>query len=54
MPLVKIDVIRNARTPPELRALADVVQDVLEQDFRAPKKDRYQVYFQHVYITIIA
>lgn len=43
MPLVKIDVIKGRRSPTQLRALADVVQSVMLQDFKAPPKDRYQV-----------
>jgi phenylpyruvate tautomerase PptA (4-oxalocrotonate tautomerase family) len=43
MPLVKIDVIKGRRSPSQLRILADVVQNVMLQEFKAPPKDRYQV-----------
>lgn len=41
MPLVKIDMIKNVRTPQEIKKLADVVQEVLLQKFNAPPRDRY-------------
>ena len=43
MPLVKIDVIKGRRLPTQLRTLADTVQSVMLQKFKAPPKDRYQV-----------
>jgi len=43
MPLVKIDVIKGRRSPSQLRTLADTVQSVMLQKFKAPPKDRYQV-----------
>ena len=43
MPLVRIDVIKGQRSPDELRRLADVVQQVLLDNFDAPPGDRYQV-----------
>ena len=46
MPLVRIDVVRG-RTPEELRALADTVQEVMLDVFAAPARDRYQVIHQH-------
>jgi phenylpyruvate tautomerase PptA (4-oxalocrotonate tautomerase family) len=46
MPLVRIDVVEG-REPPELRRLADVVQEVLEEVFAAPPRDRYQVVEEH-------
>jgi phenylpyruvate tautomerase PptA (4-oxalocrotonate tautomerase family) len=46
MPLVRIDVVEG-RTPAELRRLADVVQDVVEEVFAAPPRDRYQVIDEH-------
>jgi phenylpyruvate tautomerase PptA (4-oxalocrotonate tautomerase family) len=36
MPLVKIDMIKNVRTPDEIKKLADVVQEVLLAKFKAP------------------
>ncbi|PQE33725.1 4-oxalocrotonate tautomerase protein [Rutstroemia sp. NJR-2017a WRK4] len=52
MPLVKIDIIRNVRTPEEIKKLADVVQEVMLGKFNAPAKDRrvdkrYQIITQH-------
>ena len=47
MPLVKIDLIKEARKPDEIRKVANVVQMVLEKDFNAPKHDRYQIITQH-------
>jgi phenylpyruvate tautomerase PptA (4-oxalocrotonate tautomerase family) len=46
MPLVRIDVVEG-RTPAELRRLADVVQEVVEEVFAAPPRDRYQVVDEH-------
>ena len=43
MPLVRIDIIRGVRTPDEVRKLADVVQDTMLANFKAPPRDRYQV-----------
>ncbi|MEJ5914266.1 tautomerase family protein [Pseudokineococcus sp. 1T1Z-3] len=46
MPLVRIDVTQG-RSPQELRQLADVVQEVMEDVFAAPPRDRYQVVTEH-------
>jgi phenylpyruvate tautomerase PptA (4-oxalocrotonate tautomerase family) len=43
MPFVKIDVIKGRRSPAQLRTLADTIQAVMLQKFKAPPKDRYQV-----------
>jgi phenylpyruvate tautomerase PptA (4-oxalocrotonate tautomerase family) len=43
MPLVKIDMIKSRRSPAQLRMLADTIQTVMLQKFKAPSKDRYQV-----------
>jgi phenylpyruvate tautomerase PptA (4-oxalocrotonate tautomerase family) len=43
MPLVKIDMIKNVRTPEQIKKLADTVQEVLLDKFAAPPRDRYQV-----------
>ncbi|TVY90875.1 putative tautomerase [Lachnellula willkommii] len=40
MPLVKIDMIKNVRTPAEIKKLADVVQGVMLEKFNAPPRDR--------------
>ena len=53
MPLVRIDV-QEGRTPAELRAIADVVQDVMLDAFAAPPRDRYQVITEHKPGQIIA
>ena len=53
MPLVRIDLVRG-RTPAELRALADTVQEVVLDVFAAPERDRYQVIHQHEPDEIIA
>ncbi|PQE25456.1 4-oxalocrotonate tautomerase protein [Rutstroemia sp. NJR-2017a BBW] len=53
MPLVKIDIIRNVRTPEEIKKLADVVQEVMLEKFNAPAKDRYQIITQHEPYEII-
>lgn len=47
MPLVKIDIIRGARTAEQIRKLADTVQKTLEAHFNAPYRDRYQILTQH-------
>ncbi|MDO9380968.1 MAG: tautomerase family protein [Nocardioidaceae bacterium] len=46
MPLVRIDLVQG-REPAAVRAIADVVQEVLESDFAAPPRDRYQVVTEH-------
>jgi phenylpyruvate tautomerase PptA (4-oxalocrotonate tautomerase family) len=46
VPLVRIDVVEG-REPEQLRRLADVVQEVLEEVFAAPPRDRYQVIDEH-------
>ena len=43
MPLVKIDLIKGARTPDEIKHVAEVIQQVLIDKFAAPTRDRYQV-----------
>jgi phenylpyruvate tautomerase PptA (4-oxalocrotonate tautomerase family) len=50
---VRIDLVRG-RTPAELRALADTVQEVVLDVFAAPERDRYQVIHQHEPDEIIA
>ena len=47
MPLVRIDVIEGRRTPEQLRAFADTVQEVMLDVFAAPPRDRYQVVTEH-------
>ena len=47
MPLVRIDVIEGRRTPEQLRAFADTVQEVMLDVFAAPPRDRYQVLTEH-------
>lgn len=54
MPLVRIDVVEDRRTPDQLRELADVVQDVMLDTFAAPPRDRYQIITEHKPGQIIA
>lgn len=53
MPLVRIDVVEG-RTPEQLRAVADVVQEVMLEVFAAPPRDRYQVITEHPRGQVIA
>lgn len=46
MPLVRIDVLEG-RSEEELRLLLDTVQEVMESEFEAPPRDRYQVLTEH-------
>ncbi|WP_433788127.1 tautomerase family protein [Actinomycetospora sp. CA-101289] len=43
---MRIDMVRG-RSPEQVRALADVVQEVMLDVFAAPPRDRYQVIHQH-------
>jgi phenylpyruvate tautomerase PptA (4-oxalocrotonate tautomerase family) len=47
MPLVRIDIIENRRTPAQVKALADAIQQVMLDTFDAPVGDRYQVITEH-------
>lgn len=38
---MKIAIIKNVRTPEDIKILADVVQEVMLQKFNAPPRDRY-------------
>lgn len=53
MPLVRIDVIEG-RSDAEIRQLADVVQNVMEEHFAAPKGDPYQIIHEHKPGRVIA
>ncbi|KAL4886852.1 Tautomerase/MIF superfamily [Aspergillus karnatakaensis] len=53
MPLVKIDLIKGVRSPTEIRKLADTVQQVMLDHFKAPPKDRYQIITQHESFELI-
>ena len=53
MPLVRIDLVEG-REPAAVRRLADVVQEVLEEVFAAPPRDRYQILTEHPVGHIIA
>jgi phenylpyruvate tautomerase PptA (4-oxalocrotonate tautomerase family) len=53
VPLVRIEVQRG-RSAMELRRLADVVQEVMEDVFAAPPGDRYQVLTEHPDGQVIA
>ena len=46
MPLVRIDVLEG-RSPDQLHQLADAVQEVMQEVFAAPPRDRYQIITQH-------
>lgn len=46
MPLVRVDVLEG-RTDEEIRTLLDTVQEVIEDVFAAPPRDRYQVLTEH-------
>ena len=46
MPLVRIDVLEG-RSPDQLHQLAEAVQEVMEEVFAAPPRDRYQIITQH-------
>lgn len=46
MPLVRID-LQAGRTAQQIRAIADVVQDVMLDVFAAPPGDRYQIVTEH-------
>lgn len=48
MPLVRIDVIRDAWSPSELKNLADTIQQVMQTHFNAPARDRYQVRLEFI------
>ncbi|KAK4542501.1 hypothetical protein LTR36_006753 [Oleoguttula mirabilis] len=47
MPNFNIHMIKGARTPDEIRRLADVIQQCSLDHFNAPPKDRYQIITQH-------
>jgi len=53
MPLVRIT-LQQGRSAPELRRLADIVQDVMLEHFAAPPGDRYQILEQLPVGSIIA
>jgi phenylpyruvate tautomerase PptA (4-oxalocrotonate tautomerase family) len=46
VPLVRIDIVQG-RTDEEVGTLADTVQEVMEEVFAAPPRDRYQVISEH-------
>jgi phenylpyruvate tautomerase PptA (4-oxalocrotonate tautomerase family) len=46
VPLVRIDIVQG-RTDEEVATLADTVQEVMEEVFAAPPRDRYQVISEH-------
>ena len=47
MPLVRIDVIADRRSAPQLRELQNAVHDVIVSSFGVPVRDRYQILQQH-------
>jgi phenylpyruvate tautomerase PptA (4-oxalocrotonate tautomerase family) len=53
VPLVRID-LQEGRTREDLRKIADVIQEVMEEVFAAPPRDRYQVLTEHPVGHVIA
>ncbi|MFG3296207.1 tautomerase family protein [Streptomyces sp. NPDC048179] len=53
MPLVRIDLIRG-RSPENIRAIADAVQQSLIDVLKVPERDRFQIVTQHDPDEIIA
>ncbi|MFJ9631775.1 tautomerase family protein [Streptomyces sp. NPDC101175] len=53
MPLVRIDLIRG-RSPENVRAIADAVQQSLIEVLKIPARDRFQILTQHEPDEIIA
>lgn len=53
MPLVRIDVVEG-RSEEELKRLANAVQEVMQEVFAAPDRDRYQVIHEHKPGRVIA
>ena len=47
MPLFKIDIIKNTRSPSEIHHLADTIYAISRSHFAAPPGDRYQIITQH-------
>jgi phenylpyruvate tautomerase PptA (4-oxalocrotonate tautomerase family) len=54
IPLVRIDIIEERWPTERLKVLADIVQDVMIDEFAAPKRDRYQIITEHKPGHIIA
>lgn len=52
MPLVRIDVIRDAWSPSELKNLGDTIQQVMQTHFNAPARDRYQVRWEPTFFLM--
>ncbi|MFG2968128.1 MULTISPECIES: tautomerase family protein [unclassified Streptomyces] len=53
MPLVRIDLIRG-RSPENIRAIADAVQQSLIDVLKIPERDRFQIVTQHDPDEIVA
>jgi len=47
VPLVRIDVVADRRSPPQLRELQNTVHDAVVSAFGVPERDRYQILQQH-------
>ena len=47
MPLVRIDVVAQRRSAPQLRELQNTVHDAIVSSFSVPERDRYQILQQH-------
>ena len=44
IPLVRLDIIENHWSADRPTVRADIVQDVMIDEFAAPKRDRYQIH----------
>jgi phenylpyruvate tautomerase PptA (4-oxalocrotonate tautomerase family) len=53
MPLVRLDRVRG-RSPDQVRAIADAVQEALVEALGIPARDRFQIVTQHEPEEIIA
>ena len=47
MPLIRIDVVEDRRSPEEITLLLDTVHAEVVAAFRTPERDRYQVVHTH-------
>lgn len=47
MPLLHFHIIRNSRTPEQLRALMNATHEIVVKAFGVPQRDRYQLVSEH-------
>lgn len=47
MPLIRIDVVADRRSPAELSELQNTIHEAMVSAFRVPPRDRYQILQQH-------